>query len=348
MKNLDYSWKASIAKVFMAYIPVILVFAYIVFAGLDLSGKVYPDPPDDFDPHNKAVFIEDVRGKNGTSDFDFGEIVILDLATGERYQVTHDKNYDTSPCWSPDGQYIIFESKRSDDSPILGLSRKSHIYIVEIKTGKITQVDKDFQKKFPNLVGEESYFPIWNPVDQDVIAFATKVDHDQGFSILQYNFKRDEIKTLVPPGKLFWDVDMMWSPDGRYIAINHGLRSKAFLYDVKKETLQQLYKQIDVANVTGFSKDSKYLFIRGIYVSPRRVMALRYDLDSDEYDPLFSSFSDIFYSIRIIFQDNDLFYIASTPREKSIRQLYISNSNQDLEAITKDQHDKEGFMIYPH
>jgi WD40 repeat protein len=332
----------------MAYIPVLLVFAYIVFAGLDLSGKVYPDPPDDFDPHNKAVFIEDVRGKNGIRDFDFGDIVILDLTTRQRYQVTHDKNYDISPCWSPDGQYIIFESKRSDDSPILGLSRKSHIYIVEIKTGKITQVDKDFQKRFPNLVGEETYFPIWNPVDQDVIAFATKVNHDQGFSILQYNFKRDEIKTLVMPGQLSKPMNMIWSPDGKYIAINNGLRSNTFLYDVIHEKLKHLSLNLEVSEATGFSKEAEYLFFSGISSTLNEKVVLQYNLNSKKYKSLFSGCPDLFYYVRVIYEKDESFYLANTPLNEAYRQLYISNSNQDLEAITKDQHAKNGYMIYPH
>jgi dipeptidyl aminopeptidase/acylaminoacyl peptidase len=322
----------------------------MVVWGLYPEGRVYPKPPKDFNPHNKVVFVEDVMGKNGIMDFNFGEIVILDFGTGERFQITHDREYDNHPCWSPDGQQIIFESKRSkEDHPLVGLSRASHLYIIDIKSGSIRQIDKNFKNKFSNQLGSENKKPIWSPINKDLICFVTKPDISKGESVVLYNMQTDELKTLVSPEQLLFIYGLLWSPNGRYIGIEC-VKAIPYIYDLQTESLEQvLTSPITAAWPSGFSWDSSRLFLEASLDNGKNVRA-EYHLKTKEYKYILPNIDkklNTNYS-KVSYQKANTYYLTGQPKDQYFDELYISENGAEPSQITFDSHNKMNFMVYPH
>lgn len=87
-----------------------------------------------FDPTGERVaFIEWFREDGGDSAN--GEIVIVDLARGERTRVTNDPAFDGWPIWGPSGKWIYFSRLRREDGRTNGeVLRISH------ETGQVETV----------------------------------------------------------------------------------------------------------------------------------------------------------------------------------------------------------------
>ena len=61
----------------------------------------------------------------------FSDLYVLDLGTGELVALTQDRNEDFRPTWSPDGQYILFDSIREGTF---------NLYAVRVSDGKFFRV----------------------------------------------------------------------------------------------------------------------------------------------------------------------------------------------------------------
>jgi TolB protein len=58
----------------------------------------------------------------------------MDLATGNLMQVTNSPQYDSAPSWSPDGQWLAFETYLNDNLEIA---------IVNVASGEIIPLDQN-------------------------------------------------------------------------------------------------------------------------------------------------------------------------------------------------------------
>ncbi|MGH7496572.1 MAG: TolB family protein [bacterium] len=175
-----------------------------------------------FDPKGKMLFIEDCDGEGGLLSFKFGDIVIFNPETKEKTRLTNDRYYDTHPSWSPDGQKIIFESKRIDNGDrIFDLSDRSHLFILDIKSGQIQQFDRDLEKLHIGEIGEENRRPAWSPASNS-IAFLTRVDYRTKMVVLDID--KNIVTTLIPPGQ-FGDIDRLrWSLKEDYLAFDFQIK----------------------------------------------------------------------------------------------------------------------------
>jgi tricorn protease-like protein len=333
------------------FVIFLAIFVFMIFCGLSSQKSVYPSPPLDFNPHNKVVFIEDVMGKNGIMDFNFGEIVIMDINTGIRFQVTNDQEYDIHPSWSPDGQKIIFESKRSSgENPILGLSRKSHLYIVKIRNKKIEQVDKTFQRDFSNQVGEESFKPVWNPIDENVICFVSKPDKKKGHALLQYNFQTNKMKTLISSELYLYVNELHWSPDGKYIAINCSQRNNSIVYSFTDNKAHYLFDKSTTARPSGFSSDSEKVFFVSFNDIEMKDFSIQYNLNKKSHQILFQNINskfDLDFS-KVIYQKDNFYFLVGVPKGHFYNQLYLVKKGEKPKQLTDDGHDKTSFRIFYH
>ncbi|MGF1670170.1 MAG: hypothetical protein ACFCU6_06960 [Balneolaceae bacterium] len=75
----------------------------------------------------KVVYVEGLRGEGWLTANPFGELVMLDGKSQTRHVLTWDGYYYAHPNLTPDGKSLIFESKRSDNIGISGLSADSDI-----------------------------------------------------------------------------------------------------------------------------------------------------------------------------------------------------------------------------
>jgi len=309
----------------------------------------YSVPSDDFSPDGKAVYIEDIDGGEGLMDFDFGEIVIIDLETGNRLQVTKDKSFDTHPYWSSDGMRIVFESKRlKSDNPILGLSRESHIYTVDIRSGKIVQLDKGFNERFATVIGKESYTPAWCPTNIDLFAFVTKIEN-RGFKVILYNKASDSVEDLTEAGKIGQPHSLRWSNDGKYLALDVGIPSRVGIIDVATKEIVVLPNQGVADYLESWDCNSESLVCE-TFVSETENMVWRFFWAREQnIEKLSSSVYEEFYSLgNAHFLDEETVVFIGEPR-KSPNKLDIYKLNMrtlETTLLTTDGHEKADLIVF--
>jgi TolB protein len=73
----------------------------------------------------------------------YWDLYVMDLASGEITQVTDSPHYDSAPSWSPDGQWLAFETYLNDNLEIA---------IVNVASGEIIPLTESSRlRSFPRL-----------------------------------------------------------------------------------------------------------------------------------------------------------------------------------------------------
>ena len=134
------------------------------------------------------------------------DIYLLDLSRGTRYNLTHNDAVNGAFAWSPDGQWLVFESN---------IHFSTQLYLVRTGCGSLLG---DCGSGIRQLTGgaTDSRRPVWSP-DGTKIAYV----YDVSFSD-----NDNEIYVMDVQSGQRWDVshhsadDSMpaWSPDGRQLA----------------------------------------------------------------------------------------------------------------------------------
>lgn len=105
------------------------------------------------------------QGKSG------GDLLVMDLATGERVNVTASDGYDGGPFWSPDGKRICYRSDRRGDDLL-------QVFVAELAfddAGKLTGVEREFQLTDNVHV---NWAPYWHPNGRYLVYATSEMGHD--------------------------------------------------------------------------------------------------------------------------------------------------------------------------
>jgi Tol biopolymer transport system component len=304
----------------------------------------------DFDPNGKMVFVEDCDGEGGLLDHNFGDIVILDSATKQKIRITHDGFYDNHPSWSPDGQRIVFESIRMDTPGTKGryrtidLSDPEHLFVLNIKTGQIMQLDKDFAKRFSSQVGEENKMPVWSPVSNQ-IAFVTWIDGRQKLVILDLD--NNTVIPLTTPGQFVFTRRLVWSTFGDYLAFDtyasRGLPTAMVgILDIKSKAAKVIGDSTRQYVVGGWTIDGKKLIIH----YNEKASIYEYSIETGEIT-LVKQFDEIRgFNGQIGPQGNELAFIGYHKTTDPLDIWLYNMSSGTLSQLTNDGHKKDGLMWY--
>jgi len=188
-------------------LTIAFLISWVVLPGCSQNTRI----PLDFDPRGKIVYIEDLSGKSGLADFNFGDLVILDPETKEKIVLTRDRYYNAHPSWSPNGDKIVFESKRVGS--FTDASTQSNLFIYYLKTGEIVRLDKDFKSRFPDIIEREyNQSPAWSN-DGSKIAFVNRVGA-RG-RIVVYDIEKDTLEIISDD--IFFRKPLRWSSDDKYL-----------------------------------------------------------------------------------------------------------------------------------
>jgi len=165
----------------------ILFFIYASASIVNCSGqKVEPfEIPID----GKFVYVEGLRGEGWLTANPFGELVMIDGDTQTRHVLTWDGYYYAHPNLTPDGQSLIFESKRSRNIGIAGLSADSDIYKLDLETKEIINLNDVLSETFGEPIGHRVGYPSLS-YSGDKLAIIRLVDWQFHLSIIDNRNKK--------------------------------------------------------------------------------------------------------------------------------------------------------------
>ena len=123
------------------------------------------------------------------------EIYVSDSLGKNIRRLTTNKSLETSPSWSPDGRRLVYTS----DAP-----GKPQLYEISSSGGPA--------RRIPTNISSYCSEPVWNPVDENLIAFTAAVRG--GFQIALYDAKKRSSEILTVGAT---SLEPTWLRDGRHL-----------------------------------------------------------------------------------------------------------------------------------
>ncbi|MDQ8194064.1 hypothetical protein QEH59_06490 [Coraliomargarita sp. SDUM461004] len=170
-----------------------------------------------------AVFSPDGRqiamALSGTGN---SEIHVTDSRGKNARRLTTNKSLEASPSWSPDGRRLVYTS----DAP-----GKPQLYEISSTGGPA--------RRLPTNISNYCSEPVWNPVDENLIAFTAVVSG--GFQIALYDAKARSSKILTKgPSSL----EPAWLRDGRHLVFTqrNSASTRLMLLDTLTGKVSPLHK----------------------------------------------------------------------------------------------------------
>jgi len=181
--------------------------AIATFKGLNSGGAFSPDGRQIAmslsGTGNSEIYVADRRGKNAR-------------------RLTTNKSLEASPSWSPDGRRLVYTS----DAP-----GKPQLYEISSTGGPA--------RRIPTNISSYCSEPVWNPVDESLIAFTAAVSG--GFQITLYDAKTRSSKILTGGAS---SLEPTWLRDGRHLVFTqrNGGSTRLMLLDTVTKKVSPLHK----------------------------------------------------------------------------------------------------------
>ncbi len=256
---------------------------------LNLSNHSKSDHTPAFSPDGKKLAF--ISNRNGSH-----QIYIMDFPNGKPRKITNIPNGTANLIWSPDGQYLLWTSDvKIDQSPLEKYPELKkakvriykelpvrhwdewndeyyqHIFIMPANGGEVVDImeNERFEAPMKPWGGREQID--FSP-DASEIAYTAKKVPDYALStnsdIYIYNIKTKETKNITE-GMLGYDMDPLYSPDGKWIAFRSQERAgfesdriRLMLYNRQNRKISELSKDLDQwVEEMIWAPDSKSLYI---------------------------------------------------------------------------------------
>jgi len=133
------------------------------------------------------------------------DIFLLNLETGEKYNVSQHPDYDLTPRWSADGKRLAFISKRIGDN--------YDIWMVFLRKVDEERTDEEWEEIFTDKKKEKEKSDSLRVIIDDP----------------EHLYKRLRRVTSLPGV----EGDFDWSPDGQFIVFNSNTAGKSDLWKIK-------------------------------------------------------------------------------------------------------------------
>jgi TolB protein len=164
---------------------------------------------------NSEIYVSDSRGKNIR-------------------RLTANKSLETSPSWSPDGRRLVYTS----DAP-----GKPQLYEISSSGGTA--------RRIPTNISSYCSEPVWNPVDENLIAFTAAVRG--GFQIALYDAKKRSSELLTSGAS---SLEPTWLRDGRHLVFT---QRKGGV--IRLMLLDSLTKEVSALHAPSFGEASMASYV---------------------------------------------------------------------------------------
>lgn len=145
----------------------------------------------------------------------YWDIYVLDLTSGQAKQITDTPAYDASPSWSPDGQWLVYESYADFDggensSP--DSSQNLDIFIRQVVDGEALDGETVRLTNNPSA----DFSPSWSPTGRH-IAFVSDRSGENEIWLADLDNTDDRFQN-ISRNPTSSDENPAWSPDGLSLA----------------------------------------------------------------------------------------------------------------------------------
>jgi hypothetical protein len=284
-----------------------------------------------------AAYIE-ARSDAGLFASPFGDVVVLDLRTGERRSMTHDTFYDERPSWSSDGKAIRFLASREGGEKYLGLtglSAKRQLYEINLESGET-------EKLAEGMCGtSENNSPPLTMYGRLYDGSVLMRDGDR--KLIQMDVPSHNCKVIVEgftPGRIY---DVWISQDGYSAALQYTTRPPGgplregveglVVLGVKDSKLVPIVDSALTIIVEGWSQDGKSLY----YFTGGQMLSLNLVTLKSAPIQMPKKAMDVFGSDLVVLPGNDLLFISSDDKSPTGAGeiVFYRKSVDSLEYITR-------------
>jgi Tol biopolymer transport system component len=200
-------------------------------ADTPLGISIYADSTCQVSPDGKQLACGDRNGR-------YSQIVVFDLATKAKRQLTSFKNYCTDPSWSPDGKNLVYVIGALAE--IVGGAAKppgKHLVVYNF--------DTNTHRLLTRVQDAKDGYPRWSP-DGQWVAFhrPTKVGRGWNLWLIRPNGTEETQLTVTDRE----DSHPEWSPDSKRIAFQSYRSRQTFdiyIVDVATKSLTRVTETDD-------------------------------------------------------------------------------------------------------
>lgn len=292
--------------------------------------------------NHKIAYVEEHKPYDGTPNGEFGDVVLFDLQTKQKYYVTDDSYLDASPCISPDGRFVVFASKRLGNPALLqveGVAGRRELYIFDTTTKSTRRFAELVQKKYSNQM-----------YDFTSLAWAGKQSllFSQGNEVFILSTYEDSLWRLAHLDTTLDINSFFINPKKDLIALSSmnydSLYSVVSLINIERGSTSTILKVKRWAKVQGWtSKGEAFL----ISAASKDTSFLLYQVHQRKLRPLRIPGEGVdFNSSEALFLSNDTLLVlaARLPSRQTDLLLFDMNSNA-IEWLTNDPYTKSDLYL---
>jgi Tol biopolymer transport system component len=183
-------------------------------------------------------------------------IAMIDPQSRDVRQLTFSSSFDTNPAWSPDGQWLAFQS--SDASG-------AYVYVTNLSGSNVRQLTND-----PAFDGD----PSWSPDGQQIVFRSSRSGNTDLYVM---DVQGNNIQQLTD--NQAWEEHPSWSPDGKYIAFASYLLTNwdLYLFEVATGEIRRLTDSSARDRFPTWSPDSRRIAFESNRDGPVSIYVLNLD-----------------------------------------------------------------------
>lgn len=284
---------------------------------------------------NTLISYVEARTEKGNLSGEFGDIVILDYESGQKYKISDDEFYDSKPSLSPDNKQILFFTNRDRSSFQLKMNSAGfpfQLYVFSVASNKFIGIKNYFSNSIPILFNDLKNTGIdWFP---DSLSFLLEYDN----KLYRLFFNERKVKQIYYSSSSTDKISAFnLSPDGKYIIVyltNYDKNIISFRNNLQLLSLADSSVEVIDSEILFeqgcWATNGKYVYVKTKYGEKRETNFLSYDPLTHQKEQL--SYPD---SLDIYLIDKDYLIVKILDGESKELYKYYPETNI-YKKITND------------